>query len=194
MGMKIRIIEQAEYPELLAQYRNGFVAEELIRQCDEMAVLNPDSVNTVRMTTIRCDDHIEFLMPMLKCGRKGKCVDNAGSGGVLCEVDLATGTVLRAASKKGEPMTHHPDSGLPLIGFRIPRWQEALEFSEQLCTVVPENRYTGWDIALTDDGWVMVEGNSRGEFGMQILTRKGMKPQMDAILEQIKKVTEGTKQ
>lgn len=189
LGKRIQVIEQAVYPELLASYKNGFAAEELIRQSAEMAVLNPESVNTVRMTTIHCDDHVEFLMPMLKCGRKGKCVDNAGSGGVLCEVDLETGRVVRAASKKGEPMTHHPDSGLPLIGFQVPRWKEALEFAKQLCYVVPENRYTGWDIALTDEGWVMIEGNSRGEFGMQILSHKGMKPQMDAILEQIEHPT-----
>lgn len=189
LGKRIQIIEQAEYPNLLAMYKKGFAAEELIHQCDEMAALNPESVNTIRMTTIRCDDHVEFLMPMLKCGRKGKCVDNAGSGGILCEVDLETGRVVSAASKKGEPMTHHPDSGLPLIGFQVPRWKEALEFAEQLCYVVPDNRYTGWDIALTDDGWVMIEGNSRGEFGMQILSHKGVKPQMDAILEQIEHPT-----
>lgn len=182
LGKRIQIISQADYSKLLSEYTKGFVAEELIQQHEQMSILNPESVNTIRMTTVRCDDHVEFLMPMLKCGRKGKCVDNAGSGGVLCEVDLATGKVVRAVSKMGEPMTHHPDSGLSLIGFEIPCWKEAIDFAEQLCTVVPENHYTGWDIALTSNGWVLVEGNSRGEFGMQILNRKGIKPKMDEIL------------
>lgn len=188
-GKHIQIIDFAVYPELLAEYRLGFVAEELIRQSDEMAALNPESVNTVRMTTVRCDDHVEFLTPLLKCGRHGSCVDNASAGGIACELDPATGTVIRATLKAGMPVTHHPDNGMQLVGFQVPCWKELLELTEQLCYVVPDNRYTGWDLAKTDDGWAMIEGNTCGGFLMQIVCRKGVKPQLDALLEQIEHPT-----
>lgn len=156
-----------------------------MQQSAEMALLNPSSLNTVRLTTVRMDDRIEFLMPRLRCGRRGMQIDNASSGGVLCGVDLGTGTVTCATLKSGIALTCHPDSGLQLIGFQIPRWKEAIKLAEELCAIVPTNRYAGWDLALTDDGWIMIEGNSWAEFGSQILDHKGMKPKMDALLQEL---------
>ena len=35
-----------------------------------------------------------------------------------------------------------------------------LDFVKELGMVVPKVRYVGWDIAITDDGPVVVEGNN----------------------------------
>ncbi len=166
----------------------GFVAEELILQDPRMASLYSHSVNTVRITTIRCDDGIEILPPFLKIGRNGSIVDNAGAGGVFGAIDMETGEVLAVADKLGNYYSTHPDTGVALKGFVVPRWEEAKELAKKLAMIVPDNRYTGWDLALTEHGWVMVEGNARGQFvGWQISLQQGYMDEINRILKRLRR-------
>lgn len=166
--------------------KDGFVAEELIRQHPQMASLHPSSVNTARITTIRCDDGVEILPSFIRTGRNGKHVDNGGAGGLMAAVDMDTGALIAAADKEGKIYTEHPDTGVQFAGFQIPRWEEAKALARELAQVIPENRYTGWDLALTENGWVMVEGNARGQFiGWQITLQKGFLPELVRILKRL---------
>ena len=47
--------------------------------------------------------------------------------------------------------------------------------------VVPEQRIVGWDLALSVDGWVIIEGNTRP--GLQVLAGDGVG--VRSILERI---------
>lgn len=181
---------EAKLQELIHTYctggKDGFVAEELIVQDAHMASLHPSSVNTIRITTIRCDDGVEILPSFVKAGRDGKNVDNGGAGGLLGAIDMETGRVLAVADKYGTAYTTHPTTGVDLIGFQIPRWEEAKTLAAELAMVIPENRYTGWDLALTEKGWVMVEGNARGQFiGWQISLQKGYLREINRILRRL---------
>ena len=82
----------------------------------------------------------------------------------------------------------HPDSGIDIIGFEIPRWKEAISLAKELATVVKGQRYIGWDLALTEKGWVMVEGNAMSQFvGWQIPTQKGFMAEANNILKELGK-------
>ena len=48
------------------------------------------------------------------------------------------------------------------------------------------NKYAGWDLALTEKGWVMVEGNARGQFVWQIPMQKGFMKEANQILKRLK--------
>jgi len=171
--------------ELKKDYPSGFVAEELIKQCSELAAVHPQSVNTLRVFTVRFDDRIEFLPFAWRVGRGDSCVDNGGSGGIFCALN-DEGEIIKTSDEKGRFYDVHPDTGHPLVGFKIPRFEEAKEFSKELAMVVPSNRYCGWDIALTDDGWVMQEGNWQGGIvTFQCPLQKGYRKEMDAIMEEL---------
>ena len=64
-------------------------------------------------------------------------------------------------------------------------WKEAKELAQ----VIPENRYTGWDIAYINNGengkWVMIEANPRGQFGAQFVRGKGMKREYDLLVNKL---------
>lgn len=165
----------------------GFIAEELIQQVDEMKQIHPESVNTVRITTLRMNDRVEIIYPFFRAGRGNSVVDNGGSGGLLCAIDKTTGKIAATIDENGNRYDVHPDSGLPLIGFQIPRWSEALDLAKELAQVVPSNRFTGWDLALTEAGWIMVEGNARGQFvGWQIPYQKGFRNEMEGYLKELR--------
>lgn len=171
--------------ELKKQYPSGFYAEELVCQSKEMAEYHPSSVNTLRIPTIRFDDRVEVLKPGWRVGQGDSVTDNAGSGGILCALD-EHGVVVAAADEYGRRHEIHPDSKLPLIGHKIPRFSEAVALAKELALVFPENRYTGWDLALTDEGWIMIEANDRGGLaGRQLPTKKGFRSEMEAIIKEL---------
>lgn len=47
-----------------------------------------------------------------------------------------------------------------IVGFEIPKYKEVIDFVKELGVVVPKVRYVGWDIAITNNGPVVVEGNN----------------------------------
>ena len=188
MGKKFRIVQTSSlnehsFSDLLRAYPGGFLAEELIVQDPRLAKLHPASVNTCRVPTMRYDDETVVFYPMLRVGQHGSIVDNAGQGGLICSLDPVTGRVIAVADERGRQFETHPDTGEALIGFVVPRWEEALAFVKQLAQVVPDNRSMGWDIALTEKGWVLVEANRRGQFGWQYTLQKGWRAEMNAMLK-----------
>ena len=186
LGYGIQILHNTSADDvkaLLKEYPGGFVMEELIDQAQEMAVLHPQSVNTVRITTLRLADRTHIIHPFVKVGRGDDIVDNAAQGGIFGVVDIDTGVVTSACDKMGNRYVRHPETWEKLIGFVIPQWDEALELAKELSTVVPEAAYTGWDLALTKDGWVVVEGNSRGQFVCyQMAEQKGFRKEFESML------------
>ncbi len=191
-GIGIRIVNlEEEGPvdklckSLKNEFKGGFVAEELIIQAKELSAVNASSVNTMRVITIRMDDRIEILPCVWRVGQGGKCVDNGGSGGIFCLLD-DNGVVISTADENGQAYDIHPDSKIPLIGFQVPKYQEAREFVKELATVVHSNRYCGWDIALTEDGWVLQEANSRGGIvAIQCPLGRGLRKEMDALMNEL---------
>ncbi|MCR4575746.1 MAG: hypothetical protein K5787_18460 [Lentisphaeria bacterium] len=165
--------------------QGGFVLEERIGQVEEMAKLHPKSVNTLRMTTIRFDDRVEIIHPILKIGRGDSVADNGMAGGILTTLD-ENGRIKAASDKNGILYSRLNDIGIDLMGWQVPCWREALDFARRLAMVMPSNRYTGWDIALTPGGWCMVEGNARGQFVWQIPDRKGFRTEINNILAELK--------
>ena len=170
---------------ICSRYRYGVFVEELIRQTEAMEKLHPASVNTVRVPTVRMDDGVLLFHPFLRVGRGDAFVDNAGSGGIICALDPDTGEVVAARDELGRSYPVHPDSGEKLVGFRVPRWEEAVALAKTLAGTIPTNRYTGWDLALTDEGWIMIEGNARGQFVWQYATLEGCRDEVDDILRRL---------
>lgn len=196
LGIGIKLVEVADgfsatevARELVKEYctpkYSGAIIEELIVQDERLAALHPKSVNTMRITTIRLDDRTVIFHPNLRIGRGNLVVDNAGAGGILAPVDSETGCVLAAADKKGIFYKTHPDTGVPLEGFEVPCWKEAVDFARKLAQVVPSNRCTGWDIALTRSGWVLVEANACGQWGGQFVLQQGFRPEIETYLKEL---------
>ncbi len=139
-----------------------FLLEEKIEQDSDMAAFHPQSINTIRYNTFFNDNRLFRLQAVFRIGTGDSIVDNATSGGIYALVDIETGIIKSAArSDKGEYYLIHPTTGEQIIGRRIPRWEELNCLIEEIVRIVPEQKQVGWDFALSKNGWVMVEGNTR---------------------------------
>ena len=53
----------------------------------------------------------------------------------------------------------HPMTGAVFKGFVFPMWDQVLEMCTKAAMVVPQVGFIGWDVCITPDGPVIVEGN-----------------------------------
>ena len=135
------------------------LVEEAIVQCKEIAELNPTSVNTIRPLTFVRDGEAVMLAAYLRIGRGG-VVDNFCGGGMVCPINIETGVVeYPAVDGENNIYDTHPVTGVPIVGFKIPHFDEIKRLVLEAAMVVPQVRYVGWDIAVTDYGLEMIEGN-----------------------------------
>lgn len=140
----------------------GCICEAWINQSEEMAKFNLSSVNTVRYTSFYDNDGLHYVYAMFRTGRNGEVVDNASMGGIAAAIDMKTGEVISDGYTKGlEHFVCHPDTGAKYKGFKIPRWEEIEPMVIEMHKLYPISKLVGWDLALTDDGWVLIEGNGK---------------------------------
>lgn len=162
--------------------RQPLIFEGVVRQTEQFASFNPSSVNTVRfMTALYPDNHAEVFATFIKIGRAGSIVDNAGDGGnVDVAVNPDTGVLQYAIRYDGWHNIHdidrHPDSNAPLNGVTIKHWDaikaEVCRFQQAL----PYCRVAGWDIAITDEGPLVIEVNDLWDRTGQYFIRRGWRP------------------
>lgn len=152
-----------------------WIVEEKIIQTRKMAVWNTSCVNTIRYYSMMDRKGNYNVLPhCLRTGRKGSIVDNAGSGGVFAAIDPSTGIVITdGVDEMGRYYNSHPDSKVRFKGWQVPRWEELCHLVESAHRkMLPRHRYIGWDWALTENGWVLIEANW-GQFLNQYVEKTG---------------------
>ena len=194
MGHGVHIESISDYPcpdtAFNAYHEKGVVLEELIIQDSRMAVLHPQSVNTLRIPTVVVKgadgtDEVRLYNPTLRVGQHGSVIDNTSAGGISVIIDPDTGVLSTdGADKRGRHYECHPDTGVRFKGFQIPDWDEAVKMVKEAALMVPGNRYCGWDLALFEGrGWCMVEANSTAQMsGMQFVPQIGRKPELESLI------------
>lgn len=163
-GKGIQIIDAAGLRDLLANNSlgndNHFMLEEIIKNHPAMSQLNPYALHTLRVETVldnKGDFHL--LNVLLMVGMKKLIMSNCHSGGVMCHVNMTTGCVDKPGYNPQGWWAETSSEGIKFVGFKVPFISELEEYVKQVCKVMPEARYVGWDIAITPNGFELIEGN-----------------------------------
>ena len=136
------------------------IVEDKVIQHEAIAALCPTSVNTIRVATLLGDKKEGIVYAYIRIGN-GKVMDNVDCGGMAAPVDLETGVISGVgANKAGEAYELHPMTGKRIPGTQIPYWDEVKRMCLDAMHVVPQVRFVAWDVAITPDGPVFIEGNS----------------------------------
>ena len=164
--------------------KEPLIFESVVKQTKQFAAFNSTSVNTVRfMTTLWPDKSARVIATFIKIGREGKCVDNAGGGGnVDVCVDTDTGEIKYAIQYDGwrniKEIEKHPDSGNQLKGVVIENWEAIKAKVVRFQQSFPYCKAAGWDIAITDDGPVVIEVNDFWDRTGQYFIRRGWRKEI----------------
>lgn len=158
---KININSKTDGKKLYRQLRktNQVLVEDFIKQHPDMDKLYKNSVNTLRMFTFYKDGKVTFLQGILKIGNGG-VVDNFSSGGMYTFVNKNGKVIAPAIDKNDNVYEKHPKTKTDIVGFKVPMFKEAVKLVKEAAKEVPEIAYVGWDVAISKDGPVLIEGNS----------------------------------
>lgn len=120
------------------------------------------TLSTVRLlSALNKHGDVIVLRALFKIPMTGMIIDNLGAGGIACPVDLNTGQ-LGAGFKKVSsfPIEFHPETKILFQDIYLPLWSDVLELTRKAHKAFSGLSFAGWDIAITSDGCVLVEGNS----------------------------------
>lgn len=134
-----------------------------------------DALATVRICVLRMDSAVTIPFAVLKLPAHGNVADNFWRpGNLVCNLDTASGEILNVRGKGAiEPveLTEHPVSGEAMVGQRVPMWAEVVATALAASDVFDPIRYQSMDIAVTQEGPVLIEINSGGSFELIQLAR-----------------------
>lgn len=168
-GVGIEKLRPADFESTDALYdyltdpQRGFgLLEEEIKQHPAISALYPLSINTFRIVTLVDDSgQVHIIYTTLKMGDGGRFVDNLDNGGMCVPVDPERQCLVGVAhTARLEVLDRHPYSGIVFDGYLLPYIKEAHEMVREAALVVPQIRYSGWDICIMPDGPAVVESNN----------------------------------
>ncbi|WP_035917134.1 sugar-transfer associated ATP-grasp domain-containing protein [Flavimarina sp. Hel_I_48] len=150
-------------------YLRSFVHQEIAKQHPAISEIYPHSINTIRFIShIDQEGKSHIISAFMRFGRGGNIVDNASGGGMYVAVDMEKGMLKEDAHQSmkagGNLYFQHPDTNFIFKDFKIPYFQEACAMVFDALSYIPDG-FTGWDIAITPTGPLLIEGNENP--GMQ---------------------------
>lgn len=124
--------------------------------------ISNDALVTVRIVTaMGISGDIHFVVANLNLPQGKEIANNLIDGAIACPVDYQTGKTLEGFIKNidFELFETHPITGFPIKGIVIPDWFQCIDMCKRAHLLMKNTVFIGWDVALTNDGPAILEGN-----------------------------------
>jgi hypothetical protein len=149
------------------------LVQPLIVQHPVLRALYPKAVNTVRIDTLLTERGWVHDAAVLRVGMGGAVVDNGSAGGMIVGLDLETGCLRPTARQQpkfsADWYGRHPDTGMVLGRITVPHWDLVRAVVVRAAEALRPLGSLGWDVAVTEEGVVLIEANARWDVNvMQI--------------------------
>lgn len=127
--------------------------------------INPQNLNTLRAYFYRNKKSgLKFLTILHRFGTlQSGVIDNVGSGGMACEVDILTGKLSKAFAPMQEKIWHdyHVDTNHILTDYVIPGWDEKHRQLQEILDNLFFLDFGALDVAPTPQGLKILEINTQ---------------------------------
>jgi alpha-L-glutamate ligase-like protein len=141
------------------------------------AAVSYKGIPDVRVIVYRNEPAMAMLrLPTRESGGRA----NLHQGGIGTGIDLATGFTHHAV-QHNRMVDRHPDTGMPLVGLRVPHWQEIHDIARRVASAT-ELGFVGVDVIVdARQGPMLLEANARPGLAIQIANNRGLLPALRAI-------------
>ncbi len=155
------------------------IVEHLIHFDDHFASYSYEGVPDIRIIVFR-GFPVMAMMRLSTAASDGKA--NLHQGAVGVGIDIASGKASHAV-QFDRPVTHHPDTKMPLASLHIPDWPQLLGMAAR-CFEMSRLGYLGVDIVLdARQGPMLLELNARPGLAIQIANGRGLLKRLRAVTE-----------
>lgn len=166
-GIGCERLNIADFENVQALYdylkeKEFYTIEDVIKCHPDIVKLYDNAVNSMRIITMLDKDQKPHCMYIVqKIGLNGSIIDN---NCMFSPVDIETGCIKYPAHSGDTTLAiiyeEHPNSHVKIQGYKIPFVKEAVEMCFEAALKVPQVRYVGWDVAVTEKGPIIIEGNT----------------------------------
>lgn len=155
--------QRKEFAEFLKSL-NDYIITEFVSMHSQLKKIYPNAVNTIRVTVINETGNNPIIpFAFMRIGtKKSGAVDNVAMGGMVCKINVDTGEFYdgeRLQDHVYVPARVHPDTGERIEGI-IPNWDIVKCEIVKMAQYYPQLEWLGYDIAITEDGFKIIEINS----------------------------------
>lgn len=128
--------------------------------------INASALNTTRIVTILNGSEPEYLCGFQGFANSNAMTDSWSHGSVYVGIDTQKGClkeygITAIEDKRPGLVKEHPDSKIVFKDYEIPFLKEALELCLKAHRLFYFNFVIGWDVAITDEGPMIVEANEK---------------------------------
>ncbi len=155
------------------------ILQQRVRLHPDFEPLSYKGIPDVRVVLFRNEPAMAMLrLPTRESGGRA----NLHQGGIGVGVDLDTGLTNHAVLRN-RAVEVHPDTRRPVVGMRVPYWEEVLAMSCRVSRAVGLG-YVGVDIVIdAEHGPMLLEANARPGLAIQIANNKGLLERLHEIAD-----------
>ena len=169
--------------------KNRIFLEELVIQHHDMNKLCSKSVNTMRIMTFNNNGTPQIIWMGLRVGNGVNSIDNFHAKGMGVNIDINTGKLIgNAIDKDLNEYSEHPVTHVKFDGFQIPCFEEAKKMVLKASLESDKILVVGWDVAISENGPVIIEGNRRPGFDIVQVLSGGRMDIVNNVLNCIDKI------
>ena len=145
--------------------KGQILVEEAIVQSDDLNEINPNVVNSFRIITLYKDGEVYLVNNALRINQ-----DEAEVIGCTNDLYFSLNENGKIDSNVIDDYANvyetHPLTGKKFKDVKIKGVKEAFDMCKEAALKIPQVRYIGWDVAFTNKGPVIVEGNEYPGYGL----------------------------
>lgn len=148
---------------------DNYIITEYIKPHKKIATIYPTTPNTLRLVIKNENCNPKLIGGFIKFGTKNSgMIEHIHAGGVLSSVDFKNGSFGNGKIYREGVLVdclNHPDTGVKIEGM-ISNWELILSKVMEIGQYIPQLRYVGYDIVVTDEGFKILEINSHSGIGL----------------------------
>lgn len=157
-------LELAVFGEILG--KRVWVVQQEYSSHALIRAINDSALNTTRIVTILNGGEPEYLGGFQGFATGSARTDSWSGGSIYVGLDpgmecLKEHGITAITDRRNGLLTEHPDSKVAFGGYPLPLLKEAIELCLRAHRLLYFNFIIGWDVAITDDGPLIVEANER---------------------------------
>lgn len=146
--------------------QGSWIVQEVMKSHTALSKVNASALNITRIVTVRNASDIQYLGGFQSFATGNALNDSWNNGSIYVGFNRESGRLqeygyyhIEVAEKT---VTHcHPDSQVIFSEFTIPYVKEAIDLCIQAHSFLPYHFLVGWDVAITENGPILLEANEK---------------------------------
>lgn len=173
---------------VLQKLKGKWILQEKIVQHRRLKKLYPHAVNTIRVVSVNTGRNVVIFSAVLRSGSGGSNVDNYSAGGVIIGMDDVNGDLsgfgIHNSNSGPKIVVRHPDTLVKFNDFDVPMVRNVYDVVKNAHSWLYGIKTIGWDVAVTENGPVLLEANDQWDGEMVMLFKKDFKKKLLSYYQQ----------